>query len=543
MRKTAIIFAAVFAAVLMASSCQKDQKIKPQFMVSMDKVTSPAEGGSFKVDLSSADLWMASSNDPWITVSPANGESSAECTISVDSTVVSTPRSGLVRFRNCVTGDNMDVAVSQDGYGYNISLAKKEVSIKNYDSFSSREFVVKVRTNVPFKVEIPTSAYSWLSCEAPEMTFDRGARPRDIAVRFKWGVNSVPLDREAVVKFIPLEGYSVDSSDELNVLQAAAPEITIGHDGDSIVILSIARSIGMADEIVSAQPMRDWDNVTLWEDTDEGYTPEKKGRVKRASFSLFNTYESLPYEVQYLTEAEELKFFSNSNSFIHEFDLGEYVCSLKNLKKLTVSAYGIVSLPDSLANLSNLEYLDLSSNNFSVLPDVLTPENFPKLKTLLLNTCQRGYILDLSNTTATKLGGFKGPFPRRLLEWENLEKLRLSVNYFEGEMPDMLDYEVKYTEEDCEKMNLPKTLVGTPKVLPNAKFFAFNLNRMYGDLPDWVLYHPNLVDWEPYILCYPQEGRASNGRAAFFNNVPTNMDYYWKFYEGYKEHVDIYLGD
>ncbi|MCQ2134985.1 MAG: hypothetical protein MJY88_08455 [Bacteroidales bacterium] len=544
MKKTTIIIAAALAAILMASSCQeKEPKAKPAFMVSLDQVESPAEGGSFKLDLTSGDLWMATSNDPWISVSPANGEESAQCVISIDSTVVSTPRSGIIRFKNCVTGDNKDVRVSQDGFGYNISLADKEVSIKHYDNFDSREFSVKVRTNVPFKVDIPTTAYSWLSCEVPEMTFDRGARPRDITVKFKWGVNSVPLERQVNVRFIPHDGYTVDSADDLMVFQAAAPEITIGHEGDSIVVLSIARSIGMMQEIVSAQPMRDWDNVTLWEDTDEGYTPEKKGRVKSATFTLFTTYESLPYEVQYLTEAEELTFFSNTNSFIHEFDLGEYVCSLKNLKKLTVSAYGIVSLPDSLANLSNLEYLDLSSNNFSELPSVLTPENFPKLKTLLLNTCQRGYILDLSNTTATKLGGFKGPFPRRLLEWENLEKLRLSVNYFEGEMPDMLDYEVKYTEEDCEEMNLPKTLVGTPKVLPNAKFFAFNLNRMYGNVPDWILYHPNLVDWEPYLLCYPQEGRASNGRAAFFNNVPTNMDYYWKFYEGYKEHVDIYLGD
>lgn len=524
------------------ASCQRDPKIAPAFSVNLESVDAPAEGGAYKVDLTSSDSWMASSDNPWISVSPANGNVSTECVISVDSTVVSKPRTGIVRFKNRVSGENQDIVVTQDGYGYNITLSKKDVVVKHYANLDDRVFEVKVRTNVPFKVDIP-KACSWITCEAPEMKFDRGARPRVVTLKFKWGINSVPLERSAKVNFLPSDGYSVDYADALDILQMAAPEITIGHDGDSIVVLSIARNLNQLQEITAAEPMRDWDNVRLWEETDEGYTPAKKGRVRAAYFQLFNTYESIPYEVQYLTEAEELIFFSNSNSFMHELSLGEFICKLTNLKKLTVSAYGIVSLPEEFTNLKNLEYLDLSSNNFSTLPDILTPENFPNLKHLFLNTCQRAYILDLSNTISTNLGGFKGPFPRRLLEWENLETLRLSVNFFEGEMPDMLDYPVKYTEQDCIDMNLPKTLVGTPKVLPNATYFAFNLNRMSGDLPDWILYHPHLVEWEPYILCYPQEGRASNGKAAYFNNVPVNMDYYWKFYEGYKEHVDIYLGD
>ena len=36
---------------------------------------------------------------------------------------------------------------------------------------------------------------------------------------------------------------------------------------------------------------------------------------------------------------------------------------------------------------------------------MLTKENFPKLHALYLNTCQRGVIYDLSNTTTTHFGG------------------------------------------------------------------------------------------------------------------------------------------
>lgn len=541
MKKTIYYILSAFTALGLAACQPRETAV--EFKIDVDSITAEAEGGDFGVSLSSSESWMASTDNPWITISPANGPASAECVISIDSTVVSTPRSGLVRFKNRVSGESRDIRVSQDGYGYNITLADNEVKIGNYAYVDKRVFEVKVRTNVPFRVNIPSSAKNWLICEEPEFNIDRGARPREVTLKFKWGVNSVPLSRDAKVSFVPLAGWNVDSADALSVLQDAAPEITIGHEGDSIVVLSISRNLNCLQAINQAEAMRDWDNVTLWEATDPGYTPEKAGRVKSAKFTLFETTEEIPYEVQYLTEAEELVFFSNSNSFLYDLSIGENICKLTNLKRLTVSAYGLSDLPESFKNLSKLEWLDLSSNNFGELPDVLTKENFPNLHALLLNTCQRGYILDLNNTVSERLGGFKGPFPRRLLEWEKLDTLRLSVNFIEGEMPDMLDYEVKYTEADCAEMNLPTTLVGTPKVLPNAKYFAFNLNRMYGSLPDWVLYHPNLTTWEPYMLCYPQEGHASDGTAAYFNNVPVNMDYYWTFYEGYKEHQDIYIGD
>lgn len=532
----------ISALALCVAACKNEAPVLP---ISTDITSIDAfnEGGEFNLQLSSGSAWTVSTDVPWITVTPANGPSSTVCTIKVDSTVLNEPRASIVRFFNNRTGSSCDVNVYQEGYGYNITLAKDEVSIKNYANIEDREFHVTVHTNVPFDVEIAESASKWLSYELPSFNFDRGARPRDIKVKFKWGVNAVPMVRETMVKFVPKDGYSVERSDVLRVSQAAAPEIIPGHDGDSTVIMSLSRSLGQLNLLVTAEPMANWDIVKMWEDTDEGYTPEKKGRVRGLSLTMFSTTEEVPYEIQYLTELEELVLFSNVNSFRYNLSVGEYLCKLTNLKRLMIAAYGLSTLPAEFAQLSKLEYLDISSNNFSNVPAVLTPENFPNLKHLFLNTCQRHYILDLSNSLERDLAGLKGEFPRRLLEWENLETLRLSVNFIEGEMPDMLDYPVKYTAQDCVDLNLPPALVGTPKVLPNATYFAFNLNRMYGKLPDWVLYHPNLTSWEPYVLCYPQEGRASNGTAAVFSNVPVNMDYYWSFYDGYKEHEDIYIGD
>lgn len=530
------------AASLALLSCVEKRGPELAFGCDIEQIVSEAGGGVFHAKLSSSQAWTATSDEPWITVSPANGPSSADCVVSIDSTVVDRSRQGIIRFRNVVSGESRDVTVQQDGYGYNLSILGGDVTIPNYDNMERRYFDVKVRTNVPFSLDLSSSASKWLSYEIPEFQLDRGARPREVTIRFKYGINSVPLDRDADINFVPAPGYQTQAP-KLLVKQQAAPQITPSHEGDSIVVLSIARNLGLWYSVVAAEPMKDWEQVILWEETDPGYTPEKKGRVRVARFTLFQTEEEIPYEVQYLTEAEELYFFSNVNSFRFNLDLGENICKLTQLKKLTVSAYGISDLPAEFTNLRNLEWLDLSSNNFAAVPKVLTPENFPKLHALMLNTCQRNYIMDLSNTVQKDLAGLKGPFPRNLLEWEKLDTLRLSVNFIEGEMPDMEDYPVRYTAQDCEQMNLPPAMIGTPKVLPNAKYFAFNLNRMYGNLPDWVLYHTNLTSWEPYALCYPQEGRASNGVAASFSNVPVNMDYYWDFYDGYKEHTDIYIGD
>lgn len=523
----------------MLVSCQREVALT----ANTQELNTPAVGGEYAVTVSANGSWIASSDDPWISISPANGQGSTQCQVRIDSSLVTESRLGIVRFRETGSTRTFDVRVSQDGFDNILELDKTSISLSDYASLEDREFSVKVRTNVPFTVDIPAADSKWLSCELPKQVFDRGARPREFDVKFKWNINSRPSDRVSNVTFASLDGVALTRCDELEVRQKQALPVEIGRQGDSVAVAALFRNLGVWNQPMMSNKLDLWDGVTIWEEGDEGYTPAKKGRVRSARFFLFDTQEAIPYEVRYLTEAEELSFYSNVNFFVKELNPGDDICELTNLKKLTISAYGLTTIPESFKKLKNLEYLDISSNCFDELPAVLTPQNFPNLRHLYLNTCQKTYILDLGNSVKTNLGGFHGKFPKSLLEWEALETLRLSVNYIEGEIPDMLDYPVKYTEQDVKEMNLPSELVGTPKVLPNATFFAINLNRLYGNIPDWILYHPNLVEWNPYTLVYNQEGKASNGKIAAFDNVPVSMDYYWKFYEGYKEHQDIYMGD
>lgn len=536
MKKIMYRTALICAASLMALSCKESAPV--EFQLDTDVIEIGPAGGVKTINISSEDNWIATVQEPWLTVSPANGVGSVECRVIIDSALAVTHREATVRIENQLTKDRKDFKVKQNGFEYQIVLDKPEVNILSYASLEERNFKVKVKSNLPFSVELPEGAESWLSYEMSELKLDRGARPREVDVRFKWNTNFNPTSRDAVVKFNPINPDQVPAvKDDLNIRQDAAEEIEIGVKGDSLALIAINRALGCWTEWDTSERLEFWDGVELWQ------SGENKGRVKKAEFFMFGTKEGIPFQVKYLTAADELYFFSNTNTFLYSLDPGEHICELTQLRKLTIGAYGLTTLPDSFKNLKNLEYLDLSSNNFQSVPDILTPENFPKLTALILNACQRNNIYDLSNTNKTNFGGLFDEaeedmdgnkiFPKRFLRWDNLDTLRLSVNYLEGVIPDLEDdYGFpKWTAEEVHACDtLPEILIGKPKVLPDTDFFAINLNRLHGTLPDWLLYHPKLDLWYPSSLVFMQEGVASDGTAAGFSNEPANMDYYYEHY-------------
>lgn len=538
-------YIAVSLCAFALAGCSDDDR-KIGVTVDGDAIEIGAEGGTRNIKVTADDAWIATTNDPWITISPANGRGSAQCRIIIDSALRNEPRQGIVRIQNQNDWEERrDITVSQDGYDYAITLDDKEINVSNYAAYDDRSFDVRVKTNVDFDIEIPEEAQAWLTAGDYKVELDRGLRPREVTVRFNWGINSRDIERNTVVKFRPKDEVTLARQDELSVNQNAAEPIEEDtRAGDSVALLAIARSLNMWESWETNEKMDNWDNVVLWEEGMDGYTPEKAGRVKFARFSTFGTKEGLPFEVQYLTAADELVFFSNTNWTTFDLSTGEYITKLGQLRRLTISGYGLVDLDPDFKNLKNLESLDISVNNFEKIPEVLTKENFPKLHALYLNTCQRGVIYDLSNTTTTHFGGLfeetdqTREFPRRLLEWDNLDTLTLSVNYLQGRIPDMKDYAQKYTQADISAADsLPQALVGTPKVLPNIKRFSINLNRLTGELPEWLLHHPAL-DWmDPFTLVFTQEGKDQDGKLAGFTNEPVNLDEYYRFYEG-KKYLD-----
>ena len=542
---------AAFAVV----ACTNEPEVV-DFKSDINKIEVEADGGVKKVRIQSSDEWVASvgmqSNgdpNPWITVSPANGRGTVACDFIIDSALTAQPRQAVVSIRNIRTNKEQRITVSQKGYEYAVELDRTNVEVKKFAEYGKRYFDVVVKTNFPFEVKIPQSAQHWISREpasnlgeAYKLNLDRGIRPREVKVRFNWKINNSANVRLADIEFVPTSELAVAHSDILNVSQEAAePIIPDTRAGDSLSLLNIANTMQCWTVWDSSVPMNRWSGVTLWEERMEGCKPEWAGRVKRVEIFLCNSYEGLPYEVQYLTAADEIYIFSNENSMLKNINLGEHVCKLSNLKRLTVAAFGLTELPEEFTNLKNLEFLDLGSNNFQRVPSMITKENFPNLRALVLNAQQRHAVSDLSNTryAIEELGGLveEDKFPEQLLKW-GLDTLVLSVNYLHGELPSFEnDPEVpKWTEEEVLAADtLPMALVGTPKVMPTTKTFRINHNRLSGEAPKWLLMHPALDWWVPFSLIFPQEGRWSDGTKSGFTNEPASLvDYYKNWYPNKK---------
>ena len=105
---TALLMVAVVA-------CTKDNGTV-DFKLDRDVIAVEAIGGTQTVQLSSADAWVASTDEPWITVSPANGRGSTPCRFVIDSALSATPRRGVVRIENQATFEQREVVIEQQGF-------------------------------------------------------------------------------------------------------------------------------------------------------------------------------------------------------------------------------------------------------------------------------------------------------------------------------------------------------------------------------------------------------------------------------------------
>lgn len=530
------------AAALVVSCDNTNDSGSRKFGPDKETLTVGPEGSTEKVKIHASESWLASTEQPWILISPANGDASRDCQIRIDSTYQDLMREGEVRFTSA--GETRVVKVNQMGFGKQIIIqgAKQvegqengiyNVALPDYAAFGTTHFEVKVTTNVDFTVqyanttvipddsdEVPSETVGWLRCEDYKVNLVQ-SKPRTIRLRFNWEYNTKWWTQSATIKFIPKNGETLIQQDQVAVEQAKAPRITDDRAGDSIAVLAIARQLNNYGAFDASKNMQDWgDNIELY---DQSSSEELKGRVKFVRFFIFDTEAGLPFEVRYLRKAEYISFYGNANSTIKDIDLGPSICELGqygHLKKLAIVAYGIKKLPLGFEKLgATLEELDLSSERFNTIPDVLSKENFPKLKKLSFSANRSVDIYDLSNSSVEEPGlGFKTGVPRRLLEWDTLEELALSYNYFQGELDPMTGYSEVWTAED----KYP-SLVGKPKVLPNCKKLAINLNRFTGKLPDWLLNHPHIKEWNVDAMVFNQEGKDTKGNKAGFTNVPDKI--------------------
>lgn len=533
----------------MLIGCKEDNTTITGFESSSSEIEAAASGGEFAVAVRSDREWTAVADVPWVMVSPANGRGEVNCTIKVDSTLINDPRTTSIRFSS--GGEVLQqIAINQEGFGRNITPNSEEYVIAASANRADRWFKAAITSNVEFMVEAEYEGdEEWLSVDDYTLTLDRGARPRTTELHIEWKMNPEPRERVARLHLKNKSSEEpIENPATIVIRQKAAPFIEDNRQGDSLAVVTIYEKMECWNNnlISSTESMNHWEGVRLWEATDKALpAPEAVGRIRDLELSYFYTEEGIPQEIKYLKYLETLSLFGNVNTMLKSIDMGEEVCELNHLKSLRVAAYGLVSLPKNFTKLGDtLEVLDLSSNNFNSIPEVLTPENFPLLRSLDLSSNRRSIISDLRNSTSAEEGvGLhincsKSDALRRLLLWEELEELALTYNYIEGPLPDFRvgeDGVRAYTSDDFrERGDTLDWAVDNklPRILPNAKMLKINLNFFNGELPEWLLYHPRLMEWNALTFIFPQQeaGVNTEGDATGFTNEPSSYEFYFEKY-------------
>ena len=151
MKRISILFA---IAVALFTSCREEGTEIIGFEIDKASVSMAPEGGTEYLQITSATEWVAVSDKPWISISPANGVGSTKCSIIVDSTLESDIRTATLRF-SAKDETPVSIPVTQFGFAKRIVIKEPEVSIASAtNSISDRYFEATVTSNIPFGVQV-----------------------------------------------------------------------------------------------------------------------------------------------------------------------------------------------------------------------------------------------------------------------------------------------------------------------------------------------------------------------------------------------------
>ena len=248
------------------------------------------------------------------------------------------------------------------------------------------------------------------------------------------------------------------------------------------------------------------------------------------------------------------------------------------------------------SSLETLNLVSNNFNQLSDITNIVNEKNFPKLRNLILYAQRRtDVVINIASLGEMNASGVyvynnypiglygkvnAGTADRqallKLLTWDKLNTLELSYSFLEGELPtdEEMDAALKaagkatrYSKSDfsINKEDYLDKLVGdtckwllsgkgnpvtckhkdgsvvskdvypyqVPRVLPNCRQLSLNLNFFTGKVPNWILFHPHLVEWNAPTMIFNQQpkGKNSDGAAVGFSNM-TEDSYSYDYYYG-----------
>lgn len=223
-------------------------------------------------------------------------------------------------------------------------------------------------------------------------------------------------------------------------------------------------------------------------------------------------FSSLPEELALCEELEVLRTTGmyGSGTCI-QGNLPQCVYKLTNLKELTIQNHGITAIDSKLADLTNLEVLELSGNNLKTFDF----QSLPKLKKLRKFDCRINYQLI-------------GSLPENIGDLRNLEEFRISYCKLSGDLPDSFWKLTNLKVIDIAGNNLnPIHLPASIGYMKSLRTIALSYITILGGLPndigslnnleELILESCNLTGTIPESIC-----NAKNLRdLTLFNNQLT----------------------
>lgn len=247
-------------------------------------------------------------------------------------------------------------------------------------------------------------------------------------------------------------------------------------------------------------------------------------------------------------------------------------------------------------SLESLNLVSNNFNKLSDITNIVNEKNFPKLRNLILYAQRRtDVVINIASLGEMNASGVyvynnypiglygkvnAGTADRqallKLLTWDKLNTLELSYCFLEGELPtddemtealEAAGKATRYSKSDfsTNKEDYLDKLVGdtckwllsgwdnpvtckhkdgsvvsedvyplqVPRVLPNCRQLSLNLNFFTGKVPNWILFHPHLVEWNAPTMIFNQQpkGKNSDGAAVGFSNM-TEDSYSYDYYYG-----------
>lgn len=247
-------------------------------------------------------------------------------------------------------------------------------------------------------------------------------------------------------------------------------------------------------------------------------------------------------------------------------------------------------------SLESLNLVSNNFNKLSDITNIVNEKNFPKLRNLVLYAQRRtDVVINIASLGEMNASGVyvynnypiglygkvnAGTADRqallKLLTWDKLNTLELSYCFLEGELPtddemtealEAAGKATRYSKSDfsTNKKDYLDKLVGdtckwllsgksnpvtckhkdgsvvsedvyplqVPRVLPNCRQLSLNLNFFTGKVPNWILFHPHLVEWNAPTMIFNQQpkGKNSDGAAVGFSNM-TDDSYSYDYYYG-----------